>query len=226
MSMTLEGGTGYHAQLIAERRARQARIAAAAVPDRGIDLKRERDGPAPPVLATVAACKPPAPRVTVKKTMNAIAECLAWMAAEHREDRLARGIPPRQDEGTEDSLPRISIDKIISFVCKVFSISRVDLLSRRRQYNVVRPRQTAMYLSRMLTLRSLPEIGRRFGGKDHTTVLHAVRKVAALRASGDRFIVESLSIISAVIEAEGFDVSPLAISQAGMDVEAAGVAAG
>ena len=46
--------------------------------------------------------------------------------------------------------------------------------------NVVRPRQVAMYLAKVLTLRSLPEIGRRFGGRDHTTVLHAVRKIEAL----------------------------------------------
>ena len=50
----------------------------------------------------------------------------------------------------------------------------------RRTANVVRPRQVAMYLAKTLTLRSLPEIGRRFGGRDHTTVLHAVRKIEAL----------------------------------------------
>jgi chromosomal replication initiator protein len=54
------------------------------------------------------------------------------------------------------------------------------LLSSRRTANVVRPRQIAMYLAKTLTLRSLPEIGRRFGGRDHTTVLHAVRKIESL----------------------------------------------
>jgi chromosomal replication initiator protein len=53
-------------------------------------------------------------------------------------------------------------------------------LSSRRTANVVRPRQIAMYLAKTLTLRSLPEIGRRFGGRDHTTVLHAVRKIETL----------------------------------------------
>ena len=53
-------------------------------------------------------------------------------------------------------------------------------LSSRRTANVVRPRQIAMYLAKTLTLRSLPEIGRRFGGRDHTTVLHAVRKIESL----------------------------------------------
>jgi chromosomal replication initiator protein len=55
-------------------------------------------------------------------------------------------------------------------------------LSSPRTANVVRPRQVAMYLAKTLTLRSLPEIGRRFGGRDHTTVLHAVRKIEALVA--------------------------------------------
>jgi chromosomal replication initiator protein len=56
-------------------------------------------------------------------------------------------------------------------------VSRADILSSRRSASVVKPRQIAMYLAKILTLRSLPEIGRRFGGRDHTTVLHAVRKI-------------------------------------------------
>jgi chromosomal replication initiator protein len=57
------------------------------------------------------------------------------------------------------------------------------ILSSRRTANVVRPRQIAMYLSKVLTLRSLPEIGRRFFGRDHTTVLHATRKIEGLTGS-------------------------------------------
>ncbi|HTP90451.1 MAG TPA: helix-turn-helix domain-containing protein, partial [Xanthobacteraceae bacterium] len=55
---------------------------------------------------------------------------------------------------------------------------------------VVRPRQVAMYLAKVLTLRSLPEIGRRFGGRDHTTVLHAVRKIEALAGNDSAFAEE------------------------------------
>src|SRR6202021_1809917 len=62
------------------------------------------------------------------------------------------------------------------------NVSPSYLLASRRTANVVRPRQVAMYLAKTLTLRSLPEIGRRFGGRDHTTVLHAVRKIEALVA--------------------------------------------
>jgi chromosomal replication initiator protein len=74
---------------------------------------------------------------------------------------------------------RIKIEDIQRVVARQYNVSRQDLLSSRRTANVVRPRQVAMYLAKTLTLRSLPEIGRRFGGRDHTTVLHAVRTVDA-----------------------------------------------
>src|SRR6201991_1203328 len=75
---------------------------------------------------------------------------------------------------------RVKIEDIRRVVARQYNVSRADLLSSRRTANVVRPRQVAMYLAKTLTLRSLPEIGRRFGGRDHTTVLHAVRKIEAL----------------------------------------------
>jgi chromosomal replication initiator protein len=77
-------------------------------------------------------------------------------------------------------LKRVRIEEIQRIVARHYNVSRSDLLSSRRTANVVRPRQIAMYLAKTLTLRSLPEIGRRFGGRDHTTVLHAVRKIEAL----------------------------------------------
>jgi chromosomal replication initiator protein len=75
---------------------------------------------------------------------------------------------------------RVKIEDIQRVVARQYNVSRSDLLSSRRTANVVRPRQVAMYLAKTLTLRSLPEIGRRFGGRDHTTVLHAVRKIESL----------------------------------------------
>jgi chromosomal replication initiator protein len=75
---------------------------------------------------------------------------------------------------------RVKIEDIQKLVATHFNVSRADILSSRRTANVVRPRQIAMYLSKAMTLRSLPEIGRRFGGRDHTTVLHAVRKIEDL----------------------------------------------
>ena len=77
---------------------------------------------------------------------------------------------------------RVKIEDIQRVVARQYNVSRSDLLSARRTANVVRPRQVAMYLAKTMTLRSLPEIGRRFGGRDHTTVLHAVRKIEALVA--------------------------------------------
>ncbi len=77
-------------------------------------------------------------------------------------------------------LKRVRIEDIQRVVARRYNVSRGDLLSARRTANVVRPRQIAMYLAKTLTLRSLPEIGRRFGGRDHTTVLHAVRKIESL----------------------------------------------
>jgi chromosomal replication initiator protein len=75
---------------------------------------------------------------------------------------------------------RVKIEDIQRVVARQYNVSRSDLLSSRRTANVVRPRQVAMYLAKTMTLRSLPEIGRRFGGRDHTTVLHAVRKIENL----------------------------------------------
>jgi chromosomal replication initiator protein len=75
---------------------------------------------------------------------------------------------------------RVKIEDIQKLVASHYSVSRADILSSRRTAAVVKPRQVAMFLAKVLTPRSLPEIGRRFGGRDHTTVLHAVRKIEAL----------------------------------------------
>ena len=72
---------------------------------------------------------------------------------------------------------RVRVEDIQRVVSRHYNVPRSDLLSNRRTRIIVRPRQVAMYLAKMMTPRSLPEIGRRFGGRDHTTVLHAVRKI-------------------------------------------------
>jgi chromosomal replication initiator protein len=82
----------------------------------------------------------------------------------------------RDAAGTAD-LGRVKIDDILKIVGRHFNVGRTDLLSPRRARAVVVPRQIGMYLAKKLTARSLPEIGRRFGGRDHSTVLHAVRKI-------------------------------------------------
>jgi len=94
---------------------------------------------------------------------------------------------------------RVTIDDIQKRVAEYYSIKISDMQSSRRSQNVARPRQVAMYLSKVLTSRSLPDIGRKFGGRDHTTVLHAVRKVEELMAS-DREFSEDLSILRRTLE--------------------------
>lgn len=89
---------------------------------------------------------------------------------------------------------RVRVEEILKLVSAHFNVTRADLLSSRRTASVVRPRQIAMYLSKTLTLRSLPEIGRRFGGRDHTTVLHAVRKVQGL-IGGDPGLKDEISLL-------------------------------
>jgi chromosomal replication initiator protein len=89
---------------------------------------------------------------------------------------------------------RVKIEDIQRVVARQYNVSRADLLSSRRTANVVRPRQVAMYLAKTLTLRSLPEIGRRFGGRDHTTVLHAVRKIESL-VNTDNALAEEIEML-------------------------------
>lgn len=89
---------------------------------------------------------------------------------------------------------RITIDEIQRKVAEHFNLRLSDMHSSRRARNVARPRQIAMYLAKQLTSRSLPEIGRKFGGRDHTTVMHAVRKVEEL-IDGDAQIAQDTDVI-------------------------------
>ena len=76
---------------------------------------------------------------------------------------------------------KVTIDTIQTIVCKFFKISKNEMLSPRRSRYLVRPRQTAIYLAKMLTSKSLPEIGRSFSNRDHTTVIHSVKTIEKLR---------------------------------------------
>ncbi len=87
--------------------------------------------------------------------------------AQHAIRDLVHGLEPR----------RIKIEEIVKAVSRHYAVSKSDILSERRHRSVVWPRQIGMYLAKQLTSRSLPEIGRRFGGRDHTTVLHAIKKI-------------------------------------------------
>ncbi|QGM44213.1 chromosomal replication initiator protein DnaA [Methylocystis heyeri] len=125
-------------------------------------------------------------RLLAHSTLNGAPICLATAETAIRD--LVRTQEPK----------RVKIDDIQKLVASHYNITRADILSSRRTANVVRPRQIAMYLSKMLTLRSLPEIGRRFGGRDHTTVLHAVRKIEELAAK-DQSLVEVIDLLKRIL---------------------------
>jgi chromosomal replication initiator protein len=94
---------------------------------------------------------------------------------------------------------RVTIDEIQKLVSAHFELKPLDLISARRARAVARPRQIAMYLAKRLTTRSLPEIGRKFGGRDHSTVIHAVRRIEELRDS-DRDIDAAVRVLMRELE--------------------------
>ena len=104
----------------------------------------------------------------------------------------------RDAAGTAD-LGRIKIDVILKIVGRHYNVGRTDLLSPRRARAVVVPRQIGMYLAKKLTARSLPEIGRRFGGRDHSTVLHAVRKIDE-QIKGDEKMAREVALLIRLVE--------------------------
>ena len=94
---------------------------------------------------------------------------------------------------------RITIEDIQKRVAEHYNVRLADMHSPRRARSVARPRQVAMYLAKQLTTRSLPEIGRKFGGRDHTTVMHAVRKIDELRAA-DPGLSEDIDLLKRMLE--------------------------
>ena len=94
---------------------------------------------------------------------------------------------------------KVTIDEIIRKVAAHYNLKVNDILSARRARSVARPRQVGMYLAKKLTAKSLPEIGRRFGGRDHTTVMHAVRKIDELKAT-DAAIEEDVELLRRSLE--------------------------
>jgi len=89
---------------------------------------------------------------------------------------------------------KVTVDMIQKTVAEHYNLKQADLISERRARAVARPRQVAMWLAKQITTRSLPDIGRRFGGRDHTTVLHAVRRIESLKAE-DASIARDLDVL-------------------------------
>ncbi len=94
---------------------------------------------------------------------------------------------------------RVTIDEIQKKVAEHYNVRISDMASARRARAVARPRQVAMYLAKTLTARSLPEIGRKFGGRDHTTVMHAVKKVEELRGA-DAAFAEDVDLLKRMLQ--------------------------
>jgi len=89
---------------------------------------------------------------------------------------------------------KVTIDLIQSTVCKFFKISKNEMLSSRRSRYLVRPRQTAIYLTKILTSKSLPEIGREFSNRDHTTIIHSVKTIEKLKEN-DQDMINNINIL-------------------------------
>ena len=90
-------------------------------------------------------------------------------------------------EGRFSGHTRITVERIQRAVAKAYNITMDDMVSKRRSRSIARPRQVAMFLAKKLTTRSLPDIGRRFGGRDHSTVIHAVKKISEICSEDDDF---------------------------------------
>jgi chromosomal replication initiator protein len=95
---------------------------------------------------------------------------------------------------------RVTIDEIQKKVAEHFNMKMAEMTSARRARAVARPRQVAMYLAKQLTSRSLPEIGRKFGGRDHTTVMHACKKIEELTET-DRALAEDVELLRRMLQA-------------------------
>jgi len=135
--------------------------------------------------------KSPEPKPAEQRLTHAdiVAAAAKWIA----QRQLA--IYPMQTPPREPRIETIQLAVIRHYE----HVSHLDLLSVRRTNDVVRPRMVGMYLARTMTTKSLPEIGRRFGGRDHTTVLHALRKIGMLIAI-DAELAEKVAAIKETIE--------------------------
>jgi hypothetical protein len=168
MSTTLHSAIATPSQKLAAeaRRERERKITAKAHPDSPIacpsaSVRSQQAGAAPPAPTPASAWKTAGPHQPVR----ARGRNWFWIVGE---------IDPR--------LPlKLTIEEIQTAVERHCKVGHIDLISARRNADIVRPRQIAMFLARHLTPNSLPAIGRTFGGRDHTTVLHAVRKIEWLR---------------------------------------------
>ena len=168
-TMTLYGPTNYEIKLSEDRRARLRRLGCA---------------PPQPKTAPTPLARPAQPKVSAPPTQPS-----------YKSSASLTLLPPPTDhrDYEPEEFPRTPMIKVIQHtVCKFYDLTMLELRSERRTANIVRPRQIAMYLTAAMTTYSLPDIGRRFGGFDHTTVLHARNKI--------KFLIETYPEIAAEVE--------------------------
>ena len=154
--------TPTQARLHAESLARRAQFNAKATQHEA-NIKAQRDAAQVLLLEKAAAAK---------------AANEDWVARQFA--ALHAAIDRHTTSNTVADFGPVSVRKIQNVVAANYCVTRLDLVAARRTKEVVIPRQVAAYLAKVLTTYSLPEIGRRFGGRDHTTILHAVRKIERL----------------------------------------------
>lgn len=136
-----------------------------------------------------------ADRAEINRKIKAAAAAAARARATTEGKRAAQ----RYGFDAVSSAPPPAIAEIVKACAEFYGVEPVDILSARRTANVVRPRQVAMYLAKKMTLHSLLEIGRRMGGKDHTTIIHAIRKIAPLVESNPK-LAQEISTIRAGLD--------------------------
>ena len=119
-------------------------------------------------------------RSNVRELEGALRKILAYSRFNHKEISIQLVRDALRDLLSIQNR-QISVENIQKTVADYYKMKVADMYSKKRPANIARPRQIAMYLTKEMTQKSLPEIGSLFGGRDHTTVLHAVRKIAAER---------------------------------------------
>jgi chromosomal replication initiator protein len=120
-------------------------------------------------------------RANVRELEGALRKVLAYARFTHKDIHIALAREALRDLLSIQNR-QISVENIQKTVADFYKIKVADMYSRKRPASIAHPRQVAMYLAKELTKKSLPEIGELFGGRDHTTVLHAVRKVTSDRS--------------------------------------------
>lgn len=166
-----------------------------AVVQRKLDLLAQRqpvDLPARPEALQFLAEKVPGSIRELEGALNTLVAVAGARLSKITLEEVQTLLRPNLTGGVER---RITVDEIQKTTADHFGLKQADLLSERRTRSIARPRQVAMYLCKLHTTRSYPDIGRRFGGRDHTTVLHGVKKIESLMGTDEQIArdVEALS---------------------------------